>query len=60
VIFSQHWRLPLTIGEDRVVAAGVTFYYLLAIFPAIAALVAIYGFFSDPATISSEVDKIWA
>ena len=53
-------RVWKNIGEDRVilVAAGVTFYCLLAIFPAIAALVAIYGFFSDPASISSEVDKI--
>jgi membrane protein len=40
------------------VAAGVTFYCLLAIFPAIAALVAIYGFFSDPASISSHIDKL--
>jgi membrane protein len=40
------------------VSAGVTFYCLLAIFPAIAALVAIYGFFSDPASISSQVDKL--
>ena len=53
-------RVWKNIGEDRVilVAAGVTFYCLLAIFPAIAALVAIYGFFSDPSSISSEVDKI--
>lgn len=43
-------RVWNNIGEDRVllVAAGVTFYCLLAIFPAIAALVAIYGLFSDP------------
>jgi membrane protein len=39
-------------------AAGVTFYCLLAIFPAIAALVAIYGLFTDPASISSQVDKL--
>jgi membrane protein len=53
-------RVWNNIGEDRVmlVAAGVTFYCLLAIFPAIAALVAIYGFFSDPASISSQVDKL--
>jgi uncharacterized BrkB/YihY/UPF0761 family membrane protein len=31
---------------------------LHAIFPAIAALVAIYGFFTDPASISSQVDKL--
>jgi membrane protein len=53
-------RVWKNISEDRVmlVAAGVTFYCLLAIFPAIAALVAIYGFFSDPASISSQVDKL--
>ena len=53
-------RVWKNIGEDRVmlVAAGVTFYCLLAIFPAIAALVAIYGFFSDPASISSHIDKL--
>jgi membrane protein len=40
------------IGEHRVVsiAAGVTFFSLLAIFPAIAALVSIYGIFADPPT----------
>jgi membrane protein len=51
-------RVKTNIGEDRIVviAAGVTFYVVLAIFPAIAALVAIYGFFADPATIASELD----
>ncbi len=53
-------RVWNNIGEDRVmlVAAGVTFYCILAIFPAIAALVAIYGFFTDPASISSQADKL--
>src|SRR5213080_1547871 len=48
------------ISEHRVLAmaAGVTFYALLAIFPAIAALVSIYGLFADPATISSQLDAI--
>jgi hypothetical protein len=32
--------------------AGVTFYSLLAMFPAIAAVVAIYGLYADPAAIS--------
>ncbi len=41
------------IGRDRVlaVAAGVTFYALLALFPAITALVSLYGLVADPATI---------
>src|SRR5205823_1815821 len=44
-------RVYNNISEHRVVAlaAGVTFYALLAIFPAIAALVSIYGLFADPA-----------
>ncbi len=39
--------------NDRVlaIAAGVTFYGLLALFPAIAAFVSIYGLFADPATV---------
>jgi membrane protein len=46
------------ITEARVflVAAGVTFYVLLAIFPAIAALISIYGLFADPSSIASQVD----
>jgi membrane protein len=46
--------------RDRIVAiaAGVTFYALLAIFPAIAALVAIYGLFADPGTIAQHLDDM--
>jgi membrane protein len=46
------------ITEARVflVAAGVTFYALLAIFPAIAALISIYGLFADPSSIASQSD----
>jgi membrane protein len=53
-------RVYHNIGRHRVIAlaAGVAFYALLAIFPAIAALVAIYGFFADPATISSHLDSV--
>ena len=48
------------ISEDRVLteAAGVTFYSLLALFPAIAATVSIYGLFADPATISEHLDLV--
>jgi membrane protein len=51
-------RVYKNIGEDRVflVGAGVTFYCLLAIFPAIAAMVALYGFFADPSDITKQVD----
>jgi membrane protein len=39
-------------------AAGVTFYSLLAIFPAVAALVSLYGLFADPATIGAQLDSM--
>jgi membrane protein len=53
-------RVWNNIGEDRImlVAAGVTFYALLAIFPAIAALVALYGLFADPSSITATVDNL--
>jgi membrane protein len=37
------------------VAAGLTFYGILAIFPAITALVSIYGLFADPAAIQNQL-----
>ncbi|MFL5239613.1 MAG: hypothetical protein ACJ8EL_18855, partial [Rhizomicrobium sp.] len=42
-------RVYFNLSEHRVVAlgAGMTFYSLLAIFPALAAFVAIYGLFSN-------------
>jgi membrane protein len=53
-------RVYHNIGKHRlvVIAAGVTFYSVLAIFPAIAALVAIYGLFADPASIASHLDSL--
>jgi membrane protein len=54
------WRVVKGIQEDRVmlVAAGVTFYALLALFPATAALVALYGLFTDPASISQHLNLV--
>src|SRR5215212_127482 len=54
------WRVYENIGKDRVVAlaAGVTFYTILALFPAIAALVSLYGLFADPNTIAGHVDSL--
>ncbi len=51
------WRLWREIQEDRVllVAAGATFYLLLALFPAITAFVSLYGFLADPATIVKDI-----
>src|SRR5438067_1158691 len=41
-------------------AAAVAFYALLALFPAIAALVSIYGLCADPATIEQQLDSLSA
>lgn len=51
------WRVVSEISDDRVmlVAAGVTFYTLLALVPGISALISIYGLFADPATISKHI-----
>src|SRR3984957_13432164 len=51
------WRTYEQIGEDRLlaVAAGVVFYGLLAVFPAVAALVSLYGLFASPAAISDQL-----
>lgn len=45
------------ISKDNVglVAAGVAFYGLLAIFPALAALISIYGLFADPAQVEQQL-----
>jgi membrane protein len=45
------------IGEDRVVAiaAGVTFFVLLAMFPGVAGLIALYGLFADPSTVAGHL-----
>ncbi|MEL6575209.1 MAG: YihY/virulence factor BrkB family protein [Pseudomonadota bacterium] len=52
------------LGENEVslIAAGVAFYAFLALFPLLAALVALYGFVSDPATIEGHLDAAasWA
>jgi membrane protein len=47
-------------SEDRLLteAAGVTFYTLLALFPAIAALVSLYGLVADPATVGAHLESL--
>src|SRR6476659_1947591 len=54
------WRVITGTQEDRVmlVAAGVTFYALLALFPATAALVSLYGLFTDPGSISQHLNLV--
>jgi membrane protein len=53
-------RVYCNISDHRVLAlaAGMTFYSLLAIFPALAALVAIYGLFADPGAITAHLNEV--
>ncbi len=50
-------RVWQQIMEDRItlIAAGATFYLLLALFPALAAFVSIYGFVADPVTVADHI-----
>jgi hypothetical protein len=54
------WRTYQQINEDRLlaVAAGVVFYGLLALFPAITAIVSLYGLFATPSTIGEHLSLL--
>ena len=52
-------RVKAEVKEDNVplLAAGVAFYAMLALFPAIIAVVTIYGMVADPAQVESQVNE---
>jgi membrane protein len=54
------WRTYERSGEDRLlaIAAGVVFFGLLAVFPAITALVSCYGLFANPSTIGANLQTL--
>jgi membrane protein len=54
------WRTYVRTGEDRLlaIAAGVVFFGLLAVFPAITALVSCYGLFANPSTIGANLQTL--
>ncbi len=54
------WRVYKGVGEDRIlaIAGGVTFYALLAIFPALAALVSAFSWLADPAMIDAQIGAL--
>jgi membrane protein len=49
-------------SDDRVtmIAAAVTYFLLLALFPTLTAFVSIYGLFTDPATVSEHIQMLSA
>lgn len=54
------WRTYQRTTDDRLLAtaAGVVFFGLLAVFPAITALVSSYGLFADPSTIGANLQTL--
>jgi membrane protein len=54
------WRVKAAIARDRVliVAAGVTFYAILSLFPMIAAFVALYGLFADRSDVEALIEGL--
>lgn len=51
------YRLKNEVSEDRIgtIAAGTAFFILLALFPALAALVSLYGLIADPIAIGEHL-----
>jgi membrane protein len=54
------WRTWLEMGRDRLpaLAGGITFYSLLAIFPAIGVFVSLYGLFANVDDVSKHLDEL--
>ncbi|CAN7523313.1 YihY/virulence factor BrkB family protein [Bradyrhizobium sp. LjRoot220] len=54
------WRTYQEANDDRLLAtaAGVVFFGLLAVFPAVTALVSSYGLFADPSTIGANLQTL--
>jgi membrane protein len=53
-------RTKNEIADDHVsmIAAGVAYYAMLAIFPAVAALISIWGLVADPQQITRQIDRV--
>jgi membrane protein len=54
-------RVKQQIGEDNIslTAAGVAYGWLLAIFPLLGSLIAIYGLIADPAAVQQQVEGLF-
>ena len=54
------WRVYVKFNEERVllVAAGCTYYLILALFPGLTALVAAFGFFADPTVFANQLSAL--
>ena len=50
--------LELNNNNLGLISAGIAFYAMLALFPATAAIIALWGFFSDPAVVSQQMQML--
>ncbi|WP_241962958.1 YihY/virulence factor BrkB family protein [Thalassorhabdomicrobium marinisediminis] len=63
-MFKTVWDVVVQMMNDLaeknagLIAAGVAFYGLLAIFPAIAATIALFGLFADPIVVETQLDLL--
>ena len=65
IVPSVDWKKVLLktfkeVGDDRVtlVAGGVTYFLLLALFPSVTAFISIYGLFVDPSSVGKQLDLL--
>ncbi|MDQ2081106.1 YihY/virulence factor BrkB family protein [Xanthobacteraceae bacterium Astr-EGSB] len=60
LIWSVLKRVWARIGEDNVsvLAAAVSFYSLLSVFPVLTTVVSLYGLFADPSAVKNELDRL--
>lgn len=54
------FRLSLAMQRDYLglIAAGIAFYILLAVFPALGAVISLYGLFSDPHFVADQLNML--
>lgn len=57
--FDILWRVKKEIGRDHLtlIAAGVAFYTMTAIFPGIAAMISLWGLIADPVQVAAFMDQ---
>jgi membrane protein len=64
VVLRQIWRFLMALwrrtdrAELGLIAAGVAFFGFLAIFPAIAAIIALWGFAADPGVLRDQIEPL--
>jgi membrane protein len=53
-------RTKQQIGEDNlsIVAAGVAFFWFVAVVPALVVVISLYGFFADPAQVGGHIETL--